>query len=76
MSQSKILLIFKVLNYKIIDVARNNIDIFTSCYSIYVNILKVLQNLFEDNSVKLFNLSRTIKQAYRLRKIIKKHLLF
>lgn len=75
MPRSKILLISEVLNYEIMDAARNNMSIFTSCYSVHVNILEVLQNSFEDGSVELFNLSRTIKQAYRLREIIKKHLL-
>lgn len=75
MPRSKVLLTSEVLNYEIMNVARNNMSIFTSCYSVHVNILKVLQNPFEGDNVELFNPPRTIKQAYRLREIMKKHLL-
>lgn len=57
------------------DAARNDMGIFTSCYSVHVNILEVLQNPFEGGSVEHFNPPRTIKQAYRLREVMKRHLL-
>ncbi len=75
MPRSKVLLTFELLDYEIVDAARNDMSIHTSGYPVHIDILEVLQNPFEGRSVEIINPPRAIKQVYRLRVVVQEHLL-
>jgi len=73
--RSKVLLTFEFLDYNIMDATRNDMSIVTSCHSVYINLLEVLQDPFEGRSVELSDPPGTIKPAYRLWEIVQQYLL-